>query len=227
MSGSKGIIDTERLRSKKVVIIGVGGLGCTAAQLLARQGVVLKLVDGDIVEPSNLERQIMFTKSDIGKNKVDAAKEKISDFTNVETLFDTLDAKNTEDILSDVDLVLDCTDNNETRDIIDDYCTANGIPWVHSAGVKEIGTLYLTDPNDKTRANYGSFNRGKKGESACDVGVMNTTVSMVGAMAAKLAVDHLAGRETPKELLRFDLADISIERIRVKKADDASDKTKQ
>ncbi len=216
MSRSEGIIDRARVEGKRVAIVGVGGLGCTAASLLARQGMDLVLIDGDVVEKSNLERQVLFKEKDINRPKVDVAKEQLESFTNIRKIFDTLTDDNTK-MLEGVDFVLDCTDNVDTRLVINEFCIENNIPWVYSAAVKEIGALYLIDPEDEGRACYECLNGDKSGESACDVGVMNTTVSIVATISAKMIVDFFAKDTYEKDLLRIDCETMSIERIRVKR----------
>ncbi|MFP4118171.1 MAG: HesA/MoeB/ThiF family protein [Candidatus Woesearchaeota archaeon] len=216
MSGSSPLIDTEKLKGRKVAVVGVGGLGCTASMLLARQGVDLLLIDGDIVEENNLERQILFIHDDVGRPKVDAAADKISGFSDIRKIFETLTEKNI-DMLSGADIVLDCTDNMETRLIIDNFCSEMRIPWIYSAAVKEIGALYFIDPSDAKRARFKDFNEGKEGESTCEVGVMNTTVSIIGAMSAKLVVDFLVRGQYPDKFVRVDLSGMDITRLGVDK----------
>ena len=216
MSGSEKLVDTSKLKNKKVSIIGIGGLGCTAALLLSRQGLNLTLIDGDIIEESNLERQILFTKNDLSKPKVEIAKEKIKGFSSVETIFDTITEKNVN-LLENSDIILDCTDNMETRQIIDNFCKDKKIPWIYSGGVAEIGSLYFIDYKNEKRATFSDLFDGKKGESACSIGVINTTVSIIGAFAAKMVVDFLAKSTYPKELIRINFENIEIQKIKVDK----------
>ena len=216
MSGSEALIDTRKFKGKMIAIVGIGGLGCTVSMLLARQGINLMLIDGDIVEKSNLERQVLFDVEDIGKPKSEVAARRLECFSEITSVFDTITEKNTV-ILDGADLIIDCTDNMETRMVIDNFSREKRVPWIHSAGVKEIGTLFFIDPSREERATFKDFAEGKEGESACSVGVMNTTVSIVGALAAKMAVDYLTKGSYPEGMMRVDLSGLEISQYGVKK----------
>ena len=206
---------------KTVLIIGVGGLGCTTASLLARHRFNLVLIDGDVIEKSNLDRQILYSKEDIGKPKVDVAHEKLSEFSNIEKIFDNFNDETIskyDDIFSSVGLIIDCTDNVETRKLINTFSFDKNIPWIYSAGVQDIGSLYFIDPSKKERACYDCFNEDKYGESACEVGVLNTTVSIVGALAARIATKYLETGEYPDDLIR--LKDNQIYTLRLKRTEE-------
>ena len=108
--------NAEELKDKNVLIVGVGGLGCTVANLLARVGVNLILVDYDVVSASNLERQILYDKNDLSKKKVRVAQTKLEQFTNIKIIGDNIIENNIRKIITkDIDLVIDCTDNVKTR----------------------------------------------------------------------------------------------------------------
>jgi len=85
--------NANRFKDKTVLIVGLGGLGCTVANLLARLGINLILVDYDVVSLSNLERQILYDKNDLSKKKVEAAKRKLEQFTDIKIIDDGLDKK--------------------------------------------------------------------------------------------------------------------------------------
>ena len=124
----------SKLDYKKVVIVGIGALGTVAAELLARAGIgSLRLIDRDVVEESNLQRQILFTEKDVGKSKSVMAAEKLKEINSlikIESYPLHLDPKNVS-LLQDADLVLDCTDNLETRFLINDHCRKEKIPWIY------------------------------------------------------------------------------------------------
>ena len=194
------------MNAKTALVIGVGGLGCTSASLLARHGINLILIDGDVVEKSNLDRQILFYKNDVGKPKVECAKNKLEEFTKVNIIFDNFNKNSInkyKKLFKDIDIIIDCTDNLETREIINKFSFKNLIPWIYSAGVKDYGTVYFIDPNNKERACYNCFNLNKQGESACDVGVLNTTVSIIGAMSARMAVEYLETNKYENDMIRL------------------------
>src|SRR3989338_10822555 len=113
---SLGKKDSEKLRKKVAVIVGIGALGSVAANLLARAGVNLRLIDRDLVEESNLQRQTLFDLQDVGKLKAEVAKEKLKKINN-EIKIDSyaVDLDKNHLVILHADLVLDCTDNFETR----------------------------------------------------------------------------------------------------------------
>ncbi len=209
---------TKDEKKKTVLIIGVGGLGCTVASLLARKTINLILMDGDIVEKSNLDRQLLFFNEDIGKPKVEVAKNKLSDFTKMKSIFDNFNEKTIQrhaKLFNNIDLIVDCTDNMESRVTINRFSLKTNIPWIYSAVVKDIGAIYFNNPKDKNRACFECFSKEKVGESSCKVGVENTSVSMVASLTAKMAIDFLSYERYNENLLR--ISGYSICEIKTKK----------
>jgi molybdopterin/thiamine biosynthesis adenylyltransferase len=126
-----------KIKSARVVIAGVGGLGCPSALYLAAAGVgTLKLIDNGKVELSNLNRQILHTESDIGKFKVDSAKEKlfhVNHYVNVETSKETISDSNVDNLVKECDIIVDAMDNLETRFVLNRSAVRNDIPFVHGS----------------------------------------------------------------------------------------------
>lgn len=205
------ILGKGSLKGKSVVIVGVGGTGCAVAQLLSRLGLKLILIDRDLVEETNIERQILFNKSDIGKPKVTAAKERLG---NAEARFEDV---NHQTIDLDADLVIDCTDNIETRLLINDYCKKKGIPWIYTGAVGRIGAVYFNK-----NACFSCFNKSNYGQTCSEVGVLNTTVSLVGSIAAAIAVDYLALGKVEEDLIRINMENNALEKIKIKKDPDCN-----
>ena len=128
--------ENQRLiKTAKVAIVGVGGLGCCVLQSLVRLGVTnMTLIDADHVEDSNLQRQVLFTEKDVGKFKVETAKEKLSLFSkhlNISTFIENLNSKNGTALLKDHDVVFDCTDNFTGRYTISKACKTLNIPVIY------------------------------------------------------------------------------------------------
>ena len=127
-----GVAGQERLGRASALIVGVGGLGCPAAQYLATAGVGrLVLNDFDRVDTSNLPRQILFGPSDVGELKVDAARARLATLNpdvRVERLADRLDAAALEAAVADCDVVLDCTDNFAARFAVNRACVERAVP---------------------------------------------------------------------------------------------------
>ena len=131
----------SRLATSRVAIVGVGATGAAAASLLARAGVgYLRLIDRDFVDSSNLQRQILFDEHDVQAvmPKAEAARQKIALFNSAvraDAVIADLVPENAAGLLSGVDLILDATDNFETRYLINDFAVLHGIPWIYSAAV--------------------------------------------------------------------------------------------
>ncbi len=141
-----GLEGQQRLQAARVAIVGVGATGAASASLLARAGVGhLTLIDRDFVEPSNLQRQILFDEADALANlpKAEAARKKILLFNSaiqVEAVIADLIPANIHDLLAPahlipVDLILDCTDNFETRYLLNDYAVREAKPWIYAAAI--------------------------------------------------------------------------------------------
>jgi len=132
-----GLEGQKRLKDASVVVVGAGGMGCPVLQYLAAAGLgTIGIVDGDTVEESNLQRQVLFGTSTLGKNKAVAAAAFINNLNPqvfAEVYSYRLTSDNASSILSKHDFVIDCTDNFETRYLIDDCCEALKKPWIYGA----------------------------------------------------------------------------------------------
>src|SRR3989344_8093067 len=136
----------NRLSKKTVVIVGLGSLGSYTSILLAKLGINLILIDRDIIERHNLERQVLYDKKDVGKLNALTAKEKLKKINNkikIKEHAADLDYENIDLLKSD--LVLDCTDNFETRFLINDYCKKNKIKWIYSSAIRNQGFVFVVD----------------------------------------------------------------------------------
>lgn len=140
-----GIKGQEKLKNARVLIVGAGGLGCPVLQYLAAAGVgALGIVDFDVVDETNLQRQVLYSTNDIGKFKAVVAGEKISKlnpFVQCETINRKLEAVNAFEIISNYDIVVDCSDNFETRYLINDACVLLNKPFVYGGIHKFEGQL--------------------------------------------------------------------------------------
>jgi adenylyltransferase/sulfurtransferase len=140
-----GISGQEKLRNASVLIVGVGGLGCPAAQYLAGAGIgKIGLMDHDKVTITNLHRQILYTESDLEKSKALVAKEKLQGLNSEIELIaieEALTIENAENYFRQYDLILDGTDNFETKYLINDACILTGKIWVYASVYKNEGQL--------------------------------------------------------------------------------------
>lgn len=137
----------RRLSESVALVIGIGGLGCPAAQYLATSGVGhLVLCDFDTVDESNLPRQILFSPSDVGKPKALAAKSRLRELnpaTRIDVVLERVGEAELAALVDDADVVLDCTDNFATRFLVNQACVAARVPLVSGAAVRLEGQLVV------------------------------------------------------------------------------------
>jgi adenylyltransferase/sulfurtransferase len=215
-SRSEIIIGEKGIKDKTIAIVGVGGLGSTTANLLARMNPKkLILIDFDKVEDINLERQTLYDKKDIGKSKAVCAKEKLAQFCNIEIRNEKLSKDNIN--FQDIDLLIDCTDNVDARLVINEYCKKNKIPWVFSAAITRLGSIFFVHPEGPC---YNCFNQDKQGKKCVDVGILNSVVSLVASLTVNIAIEYLVFNTYPKELFRINLETYSFDKIIVNKNQD-------
>ncbi|PRM39802.1 Molybdopterin-synthase adenylyltransferase, partial [Haemophilus influenzae] len=135
----------EKLKASKMLIVGLGGLGCAASQYLAAAGVGnLTLLDFDTVSLSNLQRQVLHCDARLNMPKVESAKialEQINPHINIETINAKLDEEKLAEIIPHFDIVLDCTDNVEIRNQLDRQCNNAKIPLISGAAIRMEGQV--------------------------------------------------------------------------------------
>ncbi len=212
--GGIGPEGQQRLASSRVAIVGCGATGSVLATLLARAGVgTLRIIDRDYVEPSNLQRQALFDEADAAESlpKAIAAASKIAAFNSdvvVEPHVADLTPANVDELLVGAQLVLDGTDNFETRYLINDYAVRDGVPWVYAAAVGSYGVTMNVLPG-KTACLACVFPESPRGSfETCDTaGILNSAATTVAAIEATEALKLLVGAaETMRPtLLSFDL----------------------
>jgi len=214
----------RNLANARVAVIGCGALGTFQAGALARAGVGrLKLLDRDIVEWSNLQRQWLFDEEDAREQRpkaVAAAAQlaKINSSIHVEALAVDVNAGNIEDLLEDVDLILDATDNFETRFLINDYAVERGVPWIYGAAVGSYGLAFPVLPGigPCLRCIYPEAPGGA--QPTCETaGVLNTITSVVAAWQTALATRLLVqgAKALPLKLATFDTWDFQVRQVSI------------
>lgn len=191
----------DKLLASSVLIIGMGGLGCPAAQYLVGAGVgTLGIMDGDTIHISNLHRQTLYHESDIGYSKVLKAKEhlaKMNGDVKLKTYDTFLSNENGPDILSQYDIILDCTDNIPARLMINDICCAIDKPWVYG-GVRQFeGQLAVF--NYKNGPSYRClFPEYDENTPSCMIeGVLGVVPGIVGSYMANEALKILLSTGEP------------------------------
>nr|WP_297459229.1 molybdopterin-synthase adenylyltransferase MoeB [uncultured Halomonas sp.] len=210
------IVGQERLLAGHALIIGAGGLGSPVALYLAAAGVGrLTLADDDVVELSNLQRQIAHGEADIGRNKAESATESaraLNSACRSEALGRRLDGAALFDAASAADVVLDCTDRFSSRYAINRACLAARVPLVSGAAIRFSGQLAVFDPRDAQSPCYAClYPPPADGEPLDDElrcaenGVVAPLVGLIGTFQALEAIKLLSGAGTPhRGLSTFD-----------------------
>lgn len=192
----------ERLLESKIAIIGVGALGSVVANILVRAGVgKVLIVDRDFVEMNNLQRQMLFDEDDIGVPKAIAAVEKLKRVNSdivIEAIVKDLNHTNAEKIMSGVELVLDGTDNMQTRFLINDVCVKNEIPWIYAGAVGTHGMTMTIIPGMTPCLRCFLPDAPEPGLlPTCDtVGVLNTIPGIIASIESTEATKILLGNKT-------------------------------
>lgn len=204
-----------RIQQATVAIVGVGALGCQEAALLARAGVgTLRLIDRDLVEESNLQRQVLYEESDARDElpKAEAARAHLmraNSAIRIEAHVRDVTSSNVEALLTGVDVVLDGSDNFEVRYLVNDWCVKAGTPWIYAAAVGTSGLTMPILPRVTPCLRCLFEDPPPPGSAAtCDTaGVLGPTTSIIGSLAALEALKILAGRTDAvrRGLLRAEL----------------------
>ena len=213
----------ERLAKSRVVIIGCGALGAVQAETLARAGVGhLTLVDRDFVEESNLQRQIMFEEADALERlpKAIAAARRIARVNSaieVKPLVTDVNYQNIEEIIADADVVLDGTDNFETRYLLNDACVKAKKPWIYGAAVGSYGLTMTILPDETPCLRCVLEEMPEPGTSpTCDTaGVLMPIISIIASIQAAEAIKILIGEREKlhRSLVRVDVWDFQISKM--------------
>jgi len=199
----------RKLAAARVALVGCGATGTALASLLARAGAgFLRIIDRDYVEPSNLQRQSLFDEADAAESlpKAIAAARKIATFNSqikVESKVDDLVPANIEALLEGTQLILDGTDNFETRYLINDYAVDRSLPWIYSAAVGSYGVTLNVIPG-QTACLACIFPDSPRGmvETCETSGILNSAVNLVASIAATEALKLVVGGVDAKTLRR-------------------------
>ncbi|WP_174764262.1 HesA/MoeB/ThiF family protein [Anaplasma platys] len=213
-----GVVGQQKLRQSKVLVVGCGGLGSSVIPLLAATGVgKLMLCDDDTVKISNLNRQIMFQETSVGKKKAEVGS-KLAHGINgdvvVETITVAIGPHNFESMLEGVDVVVDCVDRLAVKIFLNDACVATGTVLVHCVAIGFRGELMVIVPQNGPC--YRCFFEGSPVSTdlnCANAGIVSSTVGVIGGMAASETIKHLVGI-TPQhlgKLYRVDLLDNSFD----------------
>ena len=217
----------KKILSTKILIVGVGGLGCPAAESLVRAGIgTIGLIDNDIVNLSNIHRQSLFSSKDIKKSKVSVAAKKlreINPFTKIKTYKSRLTKNNIKNIIKNYEIIIDGSDNFKTKFLINDYCIKLKKKLITGAISKFDGHVFTFDFRDKKTASLKNFYQEKKISDDilnCEFdGVLGTTAAIVGTTQANEALKMIMkiGQNLKNQILIIDLLNLNFRKVKFKK----------
>lgn len=194
----------EALKQASVLVVGAGGLGCAASQYLVAAGIGhITLVDDDIVELSNLQRQVLHTDARIGVDKVESAKialQQLNPHCHISTINYRLSDQELSEQIAAHSLVLDATDNVETRNQLNRLCFKHRTPLVCGAAIRMEGQISVFRYQDSKEPCYQCLSSlfGDTTLSCVEAGVMSPVVGIIGATQALEAIKVIANYGQPK-----------------------------
>lgn len=214
-----GVKGQEMLLQSKVVIVGGGALGSRSAELLARAGIGnIIIIDRDRIELSNLQRQALYTEEDIGKAKAIVIEErlkKINSSIQIRGIAESLADVNVD--LLESDLVLDCTDNFEARLLINEYCKKKRMPWVYCAAIKTSGAVMSMTPKGGFCFRCVFQKTERPACTSATGGILNSTAAMASSIQVAEAMKILTKQKPSPFLIKFDVWEEDIQKLKVKK----------
>ncbi|MAQ64095.1 adenylyltransferase [bacterium] len=213
----------EKILNSKVLIIGTGGLGAPAALYLAAAGVGnLGIIDSDVVDLSNLQRQVIHFTPDVGKPKVESAKEKIAEINpdvNVTAIHDLFRADNALDIIKDYDFIIDGTDNFPAKFLINDACVMGEKPFSHGGILRFDGQTMTYVPGSASyRCVFNGPPPPNSVPTCSQAGVFGAIAGMLGTIQAAEALKYIIGKGDllTNRLLIFDALKMNFRTVNVK-----------
>ncbi len=216
--GQQAILDASAL------IVGVGGLGSPAAMYLAAAGIgKLVLSDYDIVEASNLQRQIIHRDAAVGENKVDSAQQTLAALNpgcEVEVIGYQLESEELKQVIDSVDVVLDCSDNYPTRFELNRYCVETATLLVTGAAIRLEGQIMNYQPDANSACYQCLYTHAYGNEESCELeGILGPVVGVIGTMQALQTLLLLSGQgeEMVSRLLLFDALSMEWQSVRLPK----------
>ena len=199
--------NVEKLEKSKISIIGIGGIGCPLAIYLVSSGLkYIQLIDGDIIEKSNLNRQILFTSDDIGQKKVTIAKKKllkINPNCQIKIIDENLNKSNINNLCNS-SIIIDTSDSWETMKIVNEYCVKESVPLVSSSvvGFDVEVAIFENKKNHHLCLNCLFPNKNDIDLPRCDtVGVSGIAAGMAGLLAAQKTINFLINLNQKSNIL--------------------------
>ncbi len=221
-----GVEGQEKIRQGRVLVVGAGGLGAPIALYLAAAGVgTIGIVDGDVVDLSNLQRQVIHFTADVGRPKVESAKEKIQQINpnvKVETYREFLMADNALDIIKQYDFIVDGTDNFPVKFLINDACVMAGKPFSHGGILRFEGQTFTHLPGTACyRCLFGAPPPAGAVPTCSQAGVLGAIAGMLGTIQAAEVLKFLTGvgELLTNQLLTFNAKTMNFRKINTRRHD--------
>lgn len=215
----------QSLMDAKVLILGLGGLGSSAAQYLAGAGIgSLTLLDPDVVELSNLHRQVVHQEATLNMNKARSAKQQLQRLNSsirIEAIEGLLSDEKLSAQIKSVDVVLDCTDNSSSRILHNRLCRQAATPLVSAAAIRFEGQLMVVDPHEANSPCYQCVypDLSAQQDTCSTSGILGPVVGLMGMLQALEAIKLISklGAPTSGKLISFDGLDLSMRAFNVSK----------
>lgn len=198
----------EKLLNAKVFVIGCGGLGCAVLPYLVASGIgKLIIADHDHIDESNLQRQICYTEQDIGKPKVEVMRQflhKLNQHCQIQSIQKKLSLQEIQALIADCDVIIDCSDNFQTRQAINIASVKSKTPLISGAAVRFTGQIAIYRPDLDEQACYRClFDSDTANDGTCiDTGVFSPLVAIIGASQAIETLKVLLALPTQSNILR-------------------------
>ncbi|NOQ94199.1 MAG: molybdopterin-synthase adenylyltransferase MoeB [Methylophaga sp.] len=218
------IIGQQKILDSRVLVIGLGGLGSPVAMYLAAAGVGhLTLVDDDIVEVSNLQRQIIHSEKDIGRLKVESAAESMKEINSncqLEIKTSRLDTHALTAIVKEADVIVDCSDNFATRFLLNEITQACKTPLVSGAAIRMEGQVTVYDSRNHGSACYHCVyqDEGELQQTCSESGVLSPLLGIIGSMQAVETIKLITGigKTLAGRLMIFDALSMSWQEMKLR-----------
>jgi molybdopterin-synthase adenylyltransferase len=207
-----------KLKKAEVAIIGIGALGTICAELLVRAGIgKLVLIDRDLIELSNLQRQFLFDERDLGRQKAEVAKEKlikINSEVKIAAKNEDINFK-TVNFVGKPDIIVAATDNMESRFLLNDYCLKSKITLIYGGAVEDKGSIFTIIPNGPC---LRCIFPGATGETCDNSGILNACSAIIGSMMAAEVIKVIVKGDIKKYTLYFNTWENTFSKIKVRKS---------
>lgn len=215
----------EKISNAKALVLGAGGLGSPVALYLAAAGVgTIGIVDNDVVDLSNLQRQILHHTPDIGRPKIESAQEKLAAINpdlKIKTYKTFVNSTNIMEIISDYDVVIDGTDNFPTRFLVNDACVMAGKPLVHGAILRFDGQAFTILPHEGPcyRCIFREPPPPGSVPNCSQAGILGAVAGIIGSIQATEALKIMLGKGKllAGRLLILDALDMTVRETRIRK----------